>query len=87
MNGMPQQPPMGGPQGGPPPQAAPQAPPMQMMPDGSMAPGQAMPGADPAQPTLGPMEIQQLQASMMRQPQGQPPAGMPPQQGMLPQGM
>ena len=89
----PQQPPMGGPQGGPPPQAPPQAPPMQMMPDGTMAPGQAMPGADPAQPTLGPMEIQQLQAAMMRQgppqgqPQGQPPMGMPPQQGMPPQGM
>ena len=64
-----------------------------MMPDGTMAPGPAMPGQQPAQPTMSPQELQQLQAAMMRGqmptgggPQGGPPQGPAPQ-GPAPQGM
>jgi hypothetical protein len=52
------------PAGGMPPQ---QPQPRHMMPDGKMAPGPAMPGMQPAQPTVDPMQMQQMQAQMMRQ--------------------
>jgi hypothetical protein len=38
-----------------------------MMPDGQMMPGPAVPGMQPAQPTVDPMQMQQMQAQMMRQ--------------------
>tara|TARA_R110000772_G_scaffold53525_1_gene122441 strand:+ start:91 stop:270 length:180 start_codon:yes stop_codon:yes gene_type:complete len=59
-----------------------------MMPDGSMMPGEAMPGQQPAQPTIDPMQLQQLQAAMMRQGGGQqPPMGGPQPPMGVPQGM
>ena len=69
-------------------------PPMHMMPNGEMMQGEAMPGAQPAQPTIDPMQMQQLQAAMMRGPEnapgmpvgpptGTPPPGMPPPGGHM----
>jgi len=53
------------PAGGMPPQPGPMT--RHMMPDGQMMPGPAMPGMQPAQPTVDPMQMQQMQAQMMRQ--------------------
>jgi len=53
--------------------------PTHMMPDGSMMPGPAQPGMKPAQPVPDPMQMQQMQAQMLRQ--GPPQGGMPPMMG------